>query len=475
RIKSDTLTKTAKSVDTFFYWISHTYDHPTLDGLGYAAVKSELTMNNDIVKALKLANYSTTSLVTPSISGLKDAQAMQAIADAGVKYVVTDTSQPGQDSPFPNGGLYNALQPGVFMIPRRPVNLFYNVATPADWASEYNCLYRSFFGRDLTYQQILDFVSSQLLPYLLHGEVDPWMFHQPNLVAYDGRHTLLTDLLDLTLAKYTGYFTLPIASPTMDALGKVVEAKTRFRYANVTATLQPGASLTVYSTAGVSVPVTGLAIPGAESYGGQTIGRIAVKAGQAVSVNLTNGSTTPIAPPAVPATPAPAAGATGVATSATLSWTSANANSYDIRFATTNPPAVLATGLTATSFTPALAPSTTYFWQIVANNAAGSTPGPVWSFTTLVPVVPHPEIVIYASDIPATAMHGSWTVASDATSPNGVKLVTPDLGWATTEMPVVSPADYVDVTFQADANTSYAIWLRLKALNNSKYNDAVWV
>jgi len=475
KIKNDTLTKTAKSVDTFFYWLSHTYDHPTLDGLGYAAVKSELTMNNDIASQLKLANYSATSLVTPSISGLKDAQAMQAMADVGIKYVVTDTSQPGQDNPFPNGGMYNALQPKVFMIPRRPVNLFYNVATPADWTSEYNCLYRSFFGRDLTYQQILDFVSSQLLPYLLHGEVDPWMFHQPNLVAYDGHHTLLTDLLDMTLAKYSGYFNLPIASPTMDALGAIVTAKTRLHYANVTATLQPGASLTVYSDTDVSVPVTGLAIAGAESYGGQKVARIGVQAGQAVAVNVTTGTTTTIAPPAVPTAPSPASGATGVATNATLSWTSSNANSYDIRFGVTNPPAVLATGVTATSFTPALAPSTTYFWQIVANNAAGSTPGPVWSFSTLVLVVPHPEIVIYASDVPAGAMHGSWTFASDSTSPNGVKLVTADLGWATTEAPLASPADYVDITFLADAGTSYAIWLRLNALNNSKYNDAVWV
>ena len=455
KIKNDTLTKTAKAVDTFFYWLSHTYDHATLDGLGYAAVKAELTMNNDVAKQLKLANYSATSLVTPSISGLKDAQAMQAMVDAGIKYVVTDTSQPGQDSPFPNGGMYNALQPKVFMIPRRPVNLFYNVATPADWTAEYNCLYRSFFGRDLTYPQILDFVSSQLLPYLMHGEVDPWMFHHPNLVAYDGRHSLLTDLLDLTLAKYSGYFTLPITSPAMDALGKTVEAKTRFRYANVTATLQPGASLTVFSDAEVSVPVTGLAIAGAESYGSQSVARIAVKAGQAVAVNVTNGSTTTIAPPSVPSAPAPAAGATGVAPNAPLSWTSANANSYDIRFGTTNPPGILATGVTATSFTPALSPSTTYFWQIVANNAAGSTAGPVWSFSTLVPVVPHPEIVIYASDIAAAARHGSWTVASD--------------------MPIAAPADYVDVTFQADANTSYAIWLRLQALNNSKFNDSVWV
>jgi hypothetical protein len=84
-------------------------------------------------------------------------------------------------------------------------------------------------------------------------------------------------------------------------------------------------------------------------------------------------------------------------------------------------------------------------------------------------------VVIYASDIPPAAQHGSWTTASDSTSPNGVKLVTSDTGWATTSTPIASPIDYVDVTFNADAGTPYTIWLRLKALANSKYNDSVWV
>jgi hypothetical protein len=255
-----------------------------LDGIGYAAAKSELTMNLDVAKKLRLANFSANSLVTPNVSGLHDAQVMQAIVDAGIKYVVTDTSIPGQNNPSPNVGIYNWLQPGVFMIPRRPVNLFYNVSTPADWTSEYNCLYHAFFGRDLTYAQMLDFVSDQLLPYLLQGETDPWMFHQPNLVAYDGRHALLTDLLDLTLQKYSGYLTLPILSPSMEALGKIVEARTRLQAAQFTATLQPDGSVTVASNAAVTVPVTGLALAGAETYGGQTIGRVAVKAGVVTTV-----------------------------------------------------------------------------------------------------------------------------------------------------------------------------------------------
>jgi hypothetical protein len=85
------------------------------------------------------------------------------------------------------------------------------------------------------------------------------------------------------------------------------------------------------------------------------------------------------------------------------------------------------------------------------------------------------NVVIYASDIAASARHGSWTVASDSTSPNGIKLVTPDNGVANTSNALGAPSDYVDVTFSATAGTPYTVWLRLQAAGNSKLNDAVWV
>jgi hypothetical protein len=308
----DTLTPAARLVSPLFYWVSHTYDHPMLDGIGYAAAKAEFTMNNDVAAKLKLSNYSKTSLVTPNISGLRDADVMRAAYDAGVRYVVSDTSQVGQNNPSPNIGIYNWVQPRILMIPRLPVNLFYNVATPADWMSEYNCMYRGFFGKDLTYAEILDFNSNQLLPYLLRGQNNPLMFHQPNLVAYDGRHSLLSDLLDTTLAKYNGYFTLPIVSPTMDALGKSIEARMKLQSAQVTATLQPGASLTLTSNADVTVPITGLAISGAETYGGQPIARVSVKAGLPLTVPLAAAvakvttTTTTTTPSVLKATAAPA-------------------------------------------------------------------------------------------------------------------------------------------------------------------------
>ena len=53
--------------------------------------------------------------------------------------------------------------------------------------------------------------------------------------------------------------------------------------------------------------------------------------------------------------------------------------------------------------------------------------------------------------------------------------MTSDLGVANTSGALAAPVDYVDVTFTAVAGTPYTLWLRLRALNNSKYNDSLFV
>jgi phospholipase D-like protein len=179
--------------------------------------------------------------------------------------------------------------------------------------------------------------------------------------------------------------------------------------------------------------------------------------------------------PATPSSPGPVSGATNVVTNTTLTWSSSGATSYDVKFGTANPPPQVSTGQAQASYSPGtLQNSKQYFWQIVAHNATGTATGPVWSFTTGASSTPA-NIVIYASDVASANRHGSWTTAADTTAAAGTRLVTPDNGVANTANALASPTDYVDVTFNANAGTPYTIWLRAQALNNSKFNDSLWV
>jgi hypothetical protein len=125
-------------------------------------------------------------------------------------------------------------------------------------------------------------------------------------------------------------------------------------------------------------------------------------------------------------------------------------------------------GLVVSSAVAGVLNAATFDSVTVTSTAAPPPPPPP-------PPPPVPEVVIYASDIPSTALRGSWTRTSDATSPLGLKHVSADRGIANLSQPLASPTDYFDATFTAVAGTPYRIWLRLKAGANSKYNDAVWV
>ncbi len=81
--------------------------------------------------------------------------------------------------------------------------------------------------------------------------------------------------------------------------------------------------------------------------------------------------------------PNPANGATGVGINPDLTWADGiQAETYDVYFGETNPPAFVG-NQTGTTFEPnTLNYSTTYYWRIDVKNAAGTITGDVWNFTT---------------------------------------------------------------------------------------------
>ncbi len=278
----DGLTEEARAHTPDWHWVSHTWDHHHLDAADYALAYDELSRNLTRADELPLAGFDPTSFVSPNISGLVNPDVMQAAWDLGVRFTVTDTSKPGCNNPSPNTTFYNALQPGMLFIPRRPTNLFYNVSTPSQWVTEYNAL----LGRSYTYSQILDSESDVLLRYLLRGEADPWMFHQADVRAYDGVHSLLGDLVDATLTKLSARLQVPVLTPRMADNGARFARRVNFEGAGVRATLYRGRALVIDAGRAIDVPVTGVRGVDGESYGGDVIGLVHVVPGTSTCVPL---------------------------------------------------------------------------------------------------------------------------------------------------------------------------------------------
>jgi hypothetical protein len=279
----DPLTAKVVALGPTFSWINHSWDHPVLDGLSYAQVVTEFTENDQYLRGLGLMPYATVNAVTPNVSGLGSADAMRAIHDVGIQQIVSDTSVTGENNPSPNVGIWNALVPAVLEVPRKATDLYFNVSQPSEWIPEYEVLRML---ATLDYPTLETILSNTLSGYMLNGSNDPWMFHQANTRDYDGAgHSLLSDLLDATFAKYTAVMTFPVVSPTMDDLAGRIRDRMALDASGVVATVGNG-SLTVTVTHAATVPVTGLCTSGAESYGGQTISYLTLADGQSATYPL---------------------------------------------------------------------------------------------------------------------------------------------------------------------------------------------
>ena len=94
----------------------------------------------------------------------------------------------------------------------------------------------------------------------------------------------------------------------------------------------------------------------------------------------------PLSPPAVPSGPSPSDGAAGLSRDIDLDWDDAtDAASYSVRYREVGGSWTDANGITSSAFAlPQLLFDTEYEWQVTAENAAGSTDGPIWSLRTIV-------------------------------------------------------------------------------------------
>jgi hypothetical protein len=103
----------------------------------------------------------------------------------------------------------------------------------------------------------------------------------------------------------------------------------------------------------------------------------------------------------------------------------------------------------------------------------GSALALVASMSVLAKSTASSEIVIYAADVEVVA--GGWSKTAGADAAGGQMLTTANNGWASTDVPVADPSHYFEARFEAAANTTYHVWLRLRGVGDSKWNESVWV
>ena len=83
------------------------------------------------------------------------------------------------------------------------------------------------------------------------------------------------------------------------------------------------------------------------------------------------------------------------------------------------------------------------------------------------------DIVLHPADV--TTISGNYARIASTSGAGGQRMVSTDYGWAQPNNPLASPSDYFEASFSARGGVNYRVWLRLRATDNSKWNDAVWV
>jgi len=98
-------------------------------------------------------------------------------------------------------------------------------------------------------------------------------------------------------------------------------------------------------------------------------------------------------------------------------------------------------------------------------------PGAVKGDTMILPPSSR-TIVMYAA---GGSLHGNWKVVDDLTAAGNKRVEQPNAGVPKIPSASATPTNYFDLTFTAEANTPYRLWMRGRAEANSYNNDSVYV
>ena len=117
--------------------------------------------------------------------------------------------------------------------------------------------------------------------------------------------------------------------------------------------------------------------------------------------------------------------------------------------------------------------SGTFVFGVRVTDATGTSATAAVSLLVEPAAVTASDIVLYTAD--AAVVRGTWSLVNDATAAGGKRIANPDAGAAKLTAALAVPVNFFELTFQAQANVPYHLWMRGKAAGNAWANDSVYV
>ncbi len=260
-----------------FNYISHTFTHENFNNITYFDANNELYFNKEMSKLMDVYGkpfHSDSGMITPSISGLFNGDAIAAILNNGITNAVGDNSRANLiNQQNPHLGLITTASTngydGLFIIPRDATIVYYNVYTVEQNLDEYKNIYKNTIYANDDYETILGREVSRFMSLRSKLRHDPHMFHQLNCkitsitTDFTSRTSasLLMKWTDRMLFSFRKVFQWPIVSYKQDDLAQNYKARRQRDACNWTASMNylnnvSVSGITLKSESSCTIPIT---------------------------------------------------------------------------------------------------------------------------------------------------------------------------------------------------------------------------
>jgi len=385
-----------------------------------------------------------------------------------------NTTTPYSGGEFPAGQSF--ADGTAQVVPRHPINIYYNAGSWAEEVDEYNTIYP---GTNSTQASITAQVASGMFSTITNNDPEPFFAHQTNMVGASTGTSVIEPVLTQLVTQYSQVFNSaePYVQPTLGQAALTEQRKQAWAAAvaagTVTATEQGGTIVVKNTGAQLDIPINAptstLVEPGATGFGSPYAGSLSDW------VTVPAGGSYALQAPAAPYVTTQPVSTGDLLPGQTATFTAAATNGesnppatvqWDVSTdggVTWNPvPGATSTTLTVPNLTGAM---NNYQYEAIFTNALGSATSnaAVLAVNHVNPTVTPPtaSAIAYGQTLGnatlsggTSSVHGTWSFANPSQTPSAGTL---------TDVPVIfTPTDTssynvvpATVTVQVNKDTPY--------------------